>query len=160
MTRQAKVNLTAILVCLFAMALVSLMVAPPIAAQELPNLDKKTAEEVLPKKAIFAQCGRNYPNRVYFWGDTHFHTSQSFDAVMLGTRLGPEDAYRFARGEEVISSTGQRVQLSRPLDFLVIADHAESYGAMAAVLAGETQLMGDAVLKRWHDLMNQGPRVA
>jgi hypothetical protein len=97
-----------------------------------------------------------YPTRV-FWGDTHLHTSQSFDAVMFGTRLGPEDAYRFGRGEEVISSTGQCVQLSRPLDFLVIADHAESYGAMSAVLAGDPQLMGDPNLKRWHDLMNQGP---
>ncbi len=97
-----------------------------------------------------------YPTRV-FWGDTHLHTSQSFDAVMFGTRLGPEEAYRFARGEEVISSTGQRVQLSRPLDFLVVADHAESYGAMSAVLAGDPHLMEDPILKRWHELMNQGP---
>jgi hypothetical protein len=62
--------------------------------------------------------------------------------VMFGTRLGPEDAYRFARGEEVTSSTGQRVQLSRPLDFLVVADHAESLGAMSAVLAGDSELNG------------------
>jgi hypothetical protein len=156
MTRQAKLSLPATLVSLFAMALVSFMVAPPVTAQELPNLDKKTAEEVLPKKTYSPNVDENYPKRV-FWGDTHLHTSQSFDAVMFGTRLGPEEAYRFARGEEVVSSTGQRVQLSRPLDFLVVADHAESYGAMSAVLAGDPRLIEDPVLKRWHDLMNQGP---
>lgn len=128
----------------------------PAAAQELETLDKQTAERVFPKKPYSPYAGRNYPTRV-FWGDTHLHTSQSADAVMFGTRLGPEDAYRFARGEEVTSSTGQRVQLSRPLDFLVVADHAEGYGVMAAVLAGDPELMRDSLAKRWHDLMNQGP---
>ena len=48
---------------------------------------------------------KTFPNRVYF-GDTHLHTSYSADAGMIGTTLGPEDAYRFARGEEVKSNTG------------------------------------------------------
>jgi hypothetical protein len=47
---------------------------------------------------------------------------------MLGNTLGPEEAYRFARGEEVISAAGMRVRLIRPLDFLVVADHAENFG--------------------------------
>jgi hypothetical protein len=68
-----------------------------------------------------------YPQRV-FWGDTHVHTSYSTDAGMIGNRLGPEDAYRFARGETVVSSTGVRARLQRPLDFLVVADHAENLG--------------------------------
>ncbi len=54
-----------------------------------------------------------------YWGDTHLHTSFSMDAGMFGTVLGPEDAYRFARGETVTSNTGQRVRAVRPLDFLV-----------------------------------------
>lgn len=136
--------------------LIILGFTPIAGAQELPSMDKKTAEEVLPKKPYSPNVDRGYPTRVY-WGDTHLHTSQSFDSVMFGNRLGPEDAYRFARGEEVTSSTGQRVQLSRPLDFLVIADHAESYGVMASVLAGDPELMGDPLAKRWHELMNQGP---
>jgi hypothetical protein len=131
-------------------------IVPSVAGQELQDLDKKTAEEVLPKKSYSPYVDRSYPTRVY-WGDTHLHTSQSFDSVMFGNRLGPEDAYRFARGEEVTSSTGQRVQLSRPLDFLVIADHAESYGVMSSVLAGDPGLMTDPVAKRWHELMSQGP---
>ncbi|KPK51999.1 MAG: hypothetical protein AMS22_09970 [Thiotrichales bacterium SG8_50] len=68
-----------------------------------------------------------YPQRV-FWGDTHLHTSYSTDAGMVGNRLGPEEAYRFARGETVVASTGVRARLQRPLDFLVVADHAENLG--------------------------------
>ena len=71
--------------------------------------------------------GQNFPLRVY-WGDTHLHTSYSTDAGMAGATLGPEDAYRFARGEEVRSHTGLRAKLRRPLDFLVVADHAEVLG--------------------------------
>lgn len=68
-----------------------------------------------------------YPQRPYF-GDTHNHTSYSTDAGMVGNRLGPDEAYRFARGEIVTSSIGVRTRLQRPLDFLVIADHAENLG--------------------------------
>jgi hypothetical protein len=68
---------------------------------------------------------KKFPNRVYF-GDTHLHTSYSTDAGMIGNRLGPDEAYRFARGEEVTSSHGLRAKLGRPLDFLVVADHAEN----------------------------------
>ena len=72
-------------------------------------------------------AGRNFPSRV-FWGDTHLHTSASLDAGAFGNRLGFEDAYRFARGEELTASGGERVKLSRPLDFLVIADHSDNMG--------------------------------
>ncbi|HXJ17794.1 MAG TPA: DUF3604 domain-containing protein [Candidatus Polarisedimenticolia bacterium] len=68
-----------------------------------------------------------YPQRV-FWGDTHVHTSYSTDAGMIGNRLGPEEAYRFARGETVVSSSGVRARLQRALDFLVVADHSENLG--------------------------------
>ena len=63
-------------------------------------------------------ANRKYPTHVYF-GDTHHHTANSGDAFMDGDRLGPEDSYRFARGEQVTSSSGVPVKLSRPLDFLV-----------------------------------------
>ena len=67
---------------------------------------------------------RNIPDRVFF-GDTHHHTSNSPDAGLVGNTLGPDMAYRFARGEEITSSTGLRVKLNRPLDFLVVSDHAD-----------------------------------
>jgi hypothetical protein len=79
------------------------------------------------EKEYSPYLGIGYPQRV-FWGDTHVHTSYSTDAGMIGNRLGPDEAYRFARGETVVSSTGVRARLQRPLDFLVVADHAENLG--------------------------------
>ena len=68
-----------------------------------------------------------FPQRVYF-GDTHLHTSWSTDAGMAGATLGPDVAYKISRGEEVKSHLGWRVKLIRPLDFVVVADHAENLG--------------------------------
>ena len=70
---------------------------------------------------------RTFPDRV-LWDDTHLHTSYSTDAGMIGNFLGPDEAFRFARGETVRASAGQRAKLIRPLDFLVIADHSENLG--------------------------------
>ena len=65
-----------------------------------------------------------------FWGDTHLHTSNSGDAFFSGNLTAtPDDAYRFASGQPMVHpGHGVRVQLSAPLDFLVIADHAEYLG--------------------------------
>src|SRR5210317_1747028 len=72
-------------------------------------------------------AGVSYPNRVY-WGDTHLHTSFSMDAGAFGARLGPREAYQFARGDEIESTTAGRARLARPLDFLVVADHSDNMG--------------------------------
>jgi hypothetical protein len=78
------------------------------------------------QEETYSPAVRNtFPDRVY-WGDTHVHTNLSFDAVF---RLTPDDAYRFAKGEVVISSTGQPARIRRPLDFLVVADHGRNMGA-------------------------------
>ena len=100
-------------------------------------------------------AGRKYPTRVYF-GDTHHHTSNSGDAFMAGNRMGPEDAYRFARGEEVVSTTGIPVKLSRPLDFLVVSDHAEGLGVMYEVLKGNPAFTSDPLLARWATALKAG----
>lgn len=102
-------------------------------------------------------AGRNFPTRV-FWGDTHLHTGMSMDAGAFGARLGPEDAYRFARGEEVTSSTGQRVKLSRPLDFLVVADHSDNMGFFPRLYAGDPSMLADATGKKWYDMVRAGGR--
>ncbi|WP_432696086.1 DUF3604 domain-containing protein [Marinobacterium sp. YM272] len=70
-----------------------------------------------------------------FWGDTHLHTSYSGDAFAMGNEsVDPDTAYRFARGLPVIHPYNRtRVQLNRPLDFLVVADHAEYMGLMQLV---------------------------
>jgi hypothetical protein len=96
---------------------------------------------------------RSYPTRVY-WGDQHLHTSWSPDALAGGTRVSPEEALRLARGEQVVSSTGQPVRLARPLDWLAVSDHSDAMGIMSEVRAGNPSLMADPTLKRWNQQMN------
>ena len=81
------------------------------------------------------------PTRV-FWGDTHLHTGNSFDVFLFGTpNSTPDTAYRFAKGLPVVSpTTGTRMQLSRPLDFLVVADHAEAMGSLQRLFSGAEDL--------------------
>jgi hypothetical protein len=78
------------------------------------------------------------------------------DAGAFGNRLGFEEAYRFARGEELTSSSGQRVRLSRPLDFLVISDHSDNMGFFPELLAGTPKMLADPTGKRWHEMVKQG----
>ena len=92
------------------------------------------------KQPYSPYAGRNFPTRV-LWGDTHLHTSNSLDARATGATLGPEEAFRFARGDEVTSSHGERLKLSRPLDFLVVPDHSDAMGAMNEIVAGNPDLM-------------------
>ena len=94
----------------------------------------------------------DYPNRVYF-GDTHLHTSYSTDAGMIADTLGPAVAYRFALGEVVTSSTGLKARLQRPLDFLVIADHAESLGLAPMIAESNERLLQTEIGKQLFDLV-------
>jgi hypothetical protein len=84
----------------------------------------------------------------------------SFDAGAFGARLLPRDAYRFARGEEVTSSTGLQVRLSRPLDFLVVADHSDNMGWFPKLFAGDPQLLADPQARRWYDMIQEGGQTA
>lgn len=121
-------------------------------------------QDVLPSKKDVARnfetdhfspyAGRTFPTRV-LWGDTHLHTEVSVDAGTM-TRLSQEDAYRFARGEEVTTTHGLRAKLSRPLDWLVISDHAEMYGLMPQLLAGDPELMAQPQAKAWYDELTTG----
>jgi len=99
--------------------------------------------------------GQDFPNRVFF-GDTHLHTSYSTDAGMVGCTLGPEDAYRFAMGETVVSSTGVPARLHRPLDFLVVSDHAENLGLAPAIASSSPNLLANPWGKMEHDLVKSG----
>jgi len=129
--------------------------ALPARAQE-PAPPAETLKEAFPaKKQYSPYAGRNFPTRVY-WGDTHLHTSASMDAGAFGNRLGFEDAYRFARGEELTASAGLKVKLSRPLDFLVISDHSDNMGFFPALFAGKPELLADPTGKRWYDLIQAG----
>ncbi len=98
-----------------------------------------------------------WPQRV-LWGDLHLHTANSVDAFGFGNRLGPEEALRFARGEEVTSSTGIKARLARPLDFVVITDHAEALGATMALYNAPRILIRDPQVRRWYDMMHASPQ--
>ncbi|MDX1381244.1 MAG: DUF3604 domain-containing protein, partial [Xanthomonadales bacterium] len=107
-----------------------------------------------PEVPFSPYAGRDFPTRVY-WGDTHLHTAISVDAGTMN-RIGQEDAFRFARGEEVKTTYGLPARLSQPLDWLVISDHAELYGMMPSLLAGDPGILATEKGKRWYDMLQTG----
>ncbi|WP_068119471.1 DUF3604 domain-containing protein [Tropicimonas marinistellae] len=125
------------------------------------------AQEVVPEATAGFLKGRPYspyadrafPERVFF-GDTHVHTALSADAGGGGTRLMPRDAYRFARGEQVTSNTGQPVKLPRPFDFYMITDHSDGMGAITDILSGAPNILADEQGRRFHEAFNQGGEIA
>jgi hypothetical protein len=103
-------------------------------AEPAPSRD--SLEKAFPDNRFSPYAERNFPNRV-LWGDTHLHTSLSMDAGAFGARLVPDDAYQFAKGEQVTSSTGIPARLSRPLDWLVVADHSDNMGLFTLLYEGD-----------------------
>lgn len=99
-------------------------------------------------------AGRTFPTQV-FWGDTHLHTMVSVDAGTM-TRMTQDEAFRFARGEEVTTTHGLQAKLSRPLDFLVMTDHSEMYGLMPQLLGGDPDILATDVGKDWYERLNSG----
>ena len=102
---------------------------------------------------------RDFPTKVLF-GDVHVHTGLSGDAGGSGTRLMPSDAYKFARGEQVISNTGQPVRISQPYDFLAVADHTDGMGVILDILAGKPNIMADPYGRELNAAFNKGGKAA
>ncbi|PDT72644.1 DUF3604 domain-containing protein [Bradyrhizobium sp. C9] len=128
----------------------------PSSADDTGSLTKEKAEAAFRKPANYSPyADRDFPTRPYF-GDTHLHTAISFDAGAFGARLKPRDAYRFARGEQVTSNSGQSVKLSRPLDFLVVADHSDNMGFFTDMMAGKPEILADPTGRRWYDMIQSG----
>ena len=118
-----------------------------LAAQSMVINEDDLAEE--PTYSPYA--GRAYADNVYF-GDMHFHTDLSFDAGLIGTTLTAHEG-----GEKVISNTGQPIQLIRPLDFLVITDHAEMIGLASSIRESSPILLSEPWGKWIHERFNDGP---
>ncbi|MGB3562582.1 MAG: DUF3604 domain-containing protein [Thermoanaerobaculia bacterium] len=119
------------------------------AQDQIPS--KEAVADRMAKAEFSPYVGREFPTRV-FWGETHLHTAVSVDAGTM-CRVGQEDAYRFARGEEITTTHGLRAKLSRPLDWLVIADHSEMYGLMPQLLKGDPEILATEKGKRWYDML-------
>ena len=113
----------------------------------------KVGEPTPAAKAYSPYAGRAYPTRPLF-GDTHLHSANSGDAFGAGNRFTPEQTYHIARGEGVVSTTGIPFKLPRPLDFVVISDHAEGLGLLTQVYEGNPAFMADATLLRWRNMMH------
>ena len=148
-------------------ALALILLASPLAAEEagtavgdIGGVSQDDLSRVLPSQRAYSPAvNRNFPTRPLF-GDTHLHTAVSMDAGVAGARLTPDDAYRFAKGEQVIASSGQPVKLTRPLDFLVVADHSDNMGFFPALLAGDPDMLADPTGRRWYDMMTNGNAMA
>ena len=139
-----------------AVAVVTILVsATPGPAQDAGTPDPETLAKSYPQRPYSPYAGGAVPNRV-FWGDTHLHTSYSMDAGAFGNRLDPEMAYRFARGEEIESTTAGPARLARPLDFLVVADHSDNMGFFPDLFAGNPALVSDPKGKEWYRKIQDG----
>ena len=151
----AQVILLASIICLFSIAQADY--AGAILGNEEAVKEGLALKNQKPLKGegYSPYAGKNYPTKL-LWGDTHLHTDLSLDARAFGVTLGPEEAYRFARGEEVTSTHGEQVKLSRPLDWLVVTDHSDALGAMDEVIAGNEELLKDLKVKDWHDRIAAG----
>jgi len=130
-----KLSLGALIILLLGIGLVAVgyhlildKIGPDSAPRDyaLQDDSKVVAPVVKSGELSLAAAGEGGLN--LYWGELHLHTAESFDSTMMGNKLGIEDAYRFAKGEPLIGAGGETMQLSRPLDFVAITDHAESFG--------------------------------
>ena len=133
---------------LLIISITSLAITLPVAAQDAGTPSAENLSAAYTGEAYSPYAERNYPERP-LWGDSHMHTSLSLDAGLFGNTLPPSEAYRFARGEQVISATGQPVRLSRPLDWLAITDHSDGMGMIDDLRAGTPTVLAFEQSARW-----------
>jgi len=126
--------------------------SPAVAQDGLPP-DGTT--HVLKGAPYSPNANRGFPTKVLF-GDTHVHSALSADAGGGGTTLMPRDMYRFARGEQVNSNTGQPVKLSRPFDFYMLTEHTDGMGVITDIIKGAPKIMADPQGKKFHQEFAKG----
>ena len=129
------------------------LVSTATSGQILPSAESLSG--MYAGRAYSPHALRRFPNQL-LWGDTHLHTGYSVDAGLFGARLGLDEAYRFARGEEVMASSGQPVKLGRPLDWLVIADHSDGMGFFFDLAAGAPNIIKYDQARPWYEGLQAG----
>ncbi|WP_295800041.1 DUF3604 domain-containing protein [uncultured Microbulbifer sp.] len=139
---------------------------PQVDAETQPADDQSTGKEQILGEEFGADTGKvansgtsTHSTQAYF-GDTHVHTGWSADAGMDGATLTPEDAYRFATGEEVTSNSGLKAKLKRPYDWFMITDHSDGMGVINEIVDANPEMMANETLKRWHDALTSGDEKA
>jgi hypothetical protein len=145
---EMKTKQIVALLAIAALALPSLALAQYIIPEEQDY--EKMLSEKYKGKSYSPYAARDFPNEL-LWGDSHLHTGISFDAGTAGCMLMPDDAYRFAKGEEVESSYGIPVRLSRPLNWLAVTDHTDNMGFITDLIAGKPEILATAQGKDWHE---------
>jgi hypothetical protein len=149
-----KRTLQTVALCIAGLALPGFIAAQT--TTDVGTLDKAAAEKAFSSKPPYSPyAGRDFPTRPYF-GDTHLHTGYSMDAGAFGCRLGPRDAYRFAKGQEITASSKQPVKLARPLDFLVVADHSDNMGFFPDLFRGDPRVLANPTGRKWYDMIQSG----
>ncbi len=146
---------------LFRTTLVALALLPIAACQkhESPKAEAPAVAETAAPVAAPAEPPpppqADYPTTAWF-GDTHVHTGWSADAGMDGAITAPDDAYRFALGQEVTSNSGLKAQLHRPYDWFLVSDHSDGMGVINEILAANPEMLADPTVKRWYEALTSG----
>ena len=130
-------------------------ISMPAHPQDAGTPDPDLLTRIYPGKAYSPYAEREFPSQVY-WGEAHLHTGLSLDAGLFGNVLGHEDAYRFARGEQIQSSGGLQVKLGRPLDWLAITDHSDMMGIATDIQKGAPNILANPKGKEWAEGFQQG----
>jgi hypothetical protein len=140
-------------------SVMALMLPGMALASDIGSPDVDVIKGLYPGKAYSPYAQRSFPSRIY-WGETHLHTGLSLDAGLFGCILDHEDAYRLARGEEITSSGGLPVKLSRPLDWIVITDHSDMMGVAFDIQSGAPNVVAVPKGKEWHEGFKKGGEAA
>ena len=141
----------------FIAPLIAFALATSAFADAVPT--EEAAESAFGDRPYSPYADRNIPERP-LWGETHLHTGLSLDAGLFGNTLLPDDAWRFAKGEQVISSTGQPVRLSRPLDWMVLTDHTDMMGFAPDLQAGKPGVLAHPKGLEWYEGYKAGGEAA
>ena len=131
------------------------LTSKPIDLGQIAESSARRPQETVKTQNYSPYVDRRYPTSVY-WGETHLHTSISPDAGLVGDGLGPDDAFRLARGEQIKSSSGQLVKLERPYDWMVVSDHSEYMGLPQAFKEHDPDILKTDSGKRWSAALKQG----
>ena len=136
---------------LFALALSTF----PAVGQE-SQASKEQLSPLFPEGTPYSPyTDRSFPQRP-LWGDSHLHTSLSMDAGGFGNRVGLDETYRLARGEQIMASSGQPIKLDRPLDWLAITDHSDGMGLVDDILSAAPIVTQFEQGARWSKGMRAG----